>query len=68
MNDPTITIQALTSINKGTASASKLVAQAYYYEWNDRDKIWTKLIAADPEPPVMPDGKFDGQIVEVRKA
>jgi hypothetical protein len=68
MNYAVITIQGLTSAtSKAVVSTATFIAPAHYYEWNARDKIWTKLIQTDPEPPIMPDGKFDGQIVEIRK-
>ncbi len=39
-----------------------------YYEWNKLDKKWIKLRDIDPEPnqALLPAGKFDGQIIEIK--
>lgn len=44
---------------------SAMLARAWYYEWNDKDKNWIKLNENDPEPPDLQPGRFDGQIVEI---
>lgn len=49
-----------------TATPSSL-ATLVYYEWNKSSNMWVKLRDEDPEPDqsTLPNGKFDGQIVEV---
>lgn len=50
------------------ASAVKLAAAAHYYEWNEQNQKWEKLVPNDPDPPpTLPKGLFDGQITEVRR-
>jgi len=38
-----------------------------YYEWSKLENKWLKLRDEDPEPDqaALPNGKFDGQIIEV---
>lgn len=45
-----------------------LASAAVYYEWDASKHSWEKMLDADPEPPSdIPDGKYDGQIVEIRQ-
>lgn len=38
-----------------------------FYEWDKANKLWTKTKVDDPEPnqDQLPNGLFDGQIIEV---
>lgn len=68
MSDITIQSQSFSGKDFFPDALAKLIFDAYFYEWNAKENIWTKLVADNPDPPLnLPPGKFDGQIQEVRK-
>lgn len=43
-----------------------LSLRSAYYEWSRPQNRWLKIRESDPEPDQnMPDGSFDGQIIEI---
>lgn len=64
-NDPPI-VPFADDTNKAFAAPLKVVYDIYY-EWIAADNKWIKLVNTDPEPFNIPPGKYDGQIIAVKR-
>ena len=42
-------------------------SDGFYYEWIQADNKWIKLILTDPDPVDIPPGKYDGQIIAIKR-
>lgn len=48
-------------------AAAKKVAYDIYYEWIDSEQAWIKLNENDPDPEGLMPGKYDGQILAIKR-
>lgn len=51
----------------GPQIASHKIVYDIYYEWIQADNKWIKLILTDPDPVDIPPGKYDGQIIAIKR-
>jgi hypothetical protein len=68
MQPPSIPTGTGTIGSNKISAVFALHAIPMYYEWNDKDQTWMKLVETDPDPdPNLPAGRFDGQVIEIKK-